>query len=137
MPPGVSADPVDTLRWVRHCEIVTGLGAIASGLILWNDGWWHWLLIGVGLLSLSPWPGAAAILRRAERRPDVLIRDPERRRARARRVTRVQLVVVPLVGGVIGYLIDGWPAALTMGGLMGAGVGLGAWLVFRDAGERG
>jgi hypothetical protein len=113
------------------------LGAIAFGLVLWNDGWWHWLLIGVGLLGLSPWPGAGAILRRAQTRPDVLIHDPERRRTRARRVSIIQVVVYPLVGAVIGYLIDGWPAALTMGGLMGVGAGLGAWLFFRDAGANG
>jgi hypothetical protein len=139
LPPTSSADPRAALRWVRHLEIVTGLLVIAAG-VLSDTGWWRWLLIGVGLFSLSPWPGAAAILRRAQRRPEVLITDPERRRARARRVLLVLVPAYVVIGAGVGYLIDGWLAALATGLLIGVSAGLGGWLVIRrerSAGETG
>jgi hypothetical protein len=126
-PPTADTDPRETLAWVRRWEIASGIGAIVLGLALWNEGWWHWLLIGVGLLSLSPWLGAAAILRRAERKPEILVADPDRRRARARRLAPIQVPVLVLVGALVGYLVDGWAAAATMGALMGAGAALGVW----------
>ena len=78
---------MQTLRWVRHMEIASAIAALALGIALWSQGWWHWVLIGVGILGLSPWPGAATILRKAERRPEILVSDPERRRTRGRRVS--------------------------------------------------
>ena len=133
MPPSADTDPRETLAWVRRWELVGGIGAIALGLALWGEGWWHWLLIGVGLLSLSPWPGPAAILRRAERKPTILVADPDRRRARARRVTAIQVPALVVIGALVGYLVDGWDAAVTMGALMGVGAALGAWWVLRGA----
>ncbi len=131
LPPPAGADPRETLRWVRRYEVISGLAALVLGLVLWNEGWWHWLLIGVGLLGMSPWPGAQAILRKAERKPNVLITDPDRRRARGRRAALVQIPLYLVGGAVLGYQLDGWPAAIFMGALMGAGAGLGAWRSLR------
>ena len=136
LPPPSSADPRATLRWVRHLEIATGLLVIAGGALA-GTGWWRWVLIGIGLLGLSPWPGAAAILRRADRKPGVLVTDPERRRARGRRVLRVLVPVYIAIALVVGDLIDGWPAAITAGLLVGIGAGLGAWLVVRRESSAG
>jgi hypothetical protein len=129
-PPAPDADPRESLLWVRRMEIASGvICLIVAGV--WADGWWRWLLVGLGLLGLSPWLGARSILRRAERKPGVLVTDPDRRRVRARRTVLILVPVYVLVGGVVGYLVDGWPAAGTMGGLMGVGAALGAWWVVR------
>ena len=112
-------------------EIVTGVGAIGLGLVFWNDGWWHWLLVGVGLLGLMPWFGAAAILRRAERDPSVLQTDPARGRERGRRALFVMLLFTLLVGGVIGYASGGWGGAAFVGALSGGSGLLGAWWYLR------
>jgi hypothetical protein len=131
MPPTAASDPREILRWVRRVELATGLGAIVAGLVLWNAGWFHWVLIGVGLLGLSPWPGARAILRRADRRPGVLISDPERRRHRGRRAAQVQVPLYAISGFVIGYVVDGLGAAIFMGVAMGLSAVAGAWLIVR------
>lgn len=131
-PPAPETDPGESLRWVRRWEVVSGIGAIALGLALWNVGWWHWLLIGVGLFSLAPWPGTQAILRRAERKPGVLVTDPDRRRARARRVVAIQSPILVAAAALAGYVLGGWGAAITIGALIGAGTALGAWLMLRD-----
>jgi hypothetical protein len=130
-PPSAATDPHETLRWVRSWEIVSGIAAIAFGLALWNGGWWHWLLIGVGLVGVAPWPGAQAILRRAERKPEILISDPDRRAARARRVVAIQAPILVAAGALLGYVVDGWAAAITMGAFMGVSAALGAWWVLR------
>ena len=119
------------MRWVRRMEIAGGIASIVASAALWGSGWVHWLLLGVGLFGLSPWPGAAAILRRAERHPEVLNHDPERGRARVRRTAPILVSVCALAGAGVGYLVDGWPAALSMGGLMAVSGGLGAVLALR------
>lgn len=129
--PTSSTDPREALRWVRRMEILTGLVALAFGIALWSAGWWHWILIGTGLLGLSPWPGARAILRRADRRPGVLIDDADRRRARGRRAVLVQVPIYVVVGVVVGLITGGAGAAIVIGGLMGASAGLGAWAFLR------
>ena len=131
MPPTAATDPRETLRWVRRMELVSGGAAIIAGLALWNDGWWHWVLIGVGLLGFSPWPGARAILRRADRKPGVLVSDPERRRCRGRRVALVQVPLYAISGFVIGYLVDGLGAAIFMGLALGLTAAFAAWLSLR------
>jgi hypothetical protein len=83
--PSPEADPRATLEWVRRMEIVGGIAAILLAVTFWGEGWWSWVLLGVGVLGLSPWSGARAILRRAERKPETLVTDPGRRRTRARR----------------------------------------------------
>jgi hypothetical protein len=108
-------------------EIVTAAVAIAFGVALWNEGWWHWLLIGVGLFGLLPWWGAAAILRRAERDPDVLESDPVRGRKRARRTLPFMVLFSLLTGAAVGYVSDGWGGAAAVGAIAGASAGLGAW----------
>lgn len=81
-----------------------------------------------GALALARCP---AILRKADRKPNVLISDPERRRARARRAVVIQVPAYLAIGLVVGYIIDGWSAAIPMGLLMTAGAVLGAWLFLR------
>ncbi len=100
--PGPGADPRETLEIVRRWEIISGVGCIALGLIFWNEGWWHWALIGIGVFTVLPWGGAQGVLRKAERDPDVLIWDPERRRARARRIATFQTPIWILFGGAVG-----------------------------------
>jgi len=129
--PTSSTDPREALAWVRRMEILTGLVALAAGVVLWGEGWWHWILIGTGLLGLSPWPGARAILRRAERKPGVLVDDAGRRRARGRRAVLAQVPIYAVVGVVLGLLIGGVGAAIVIGGLMGASAALGAWVFLR------
>jgi hypothetical protein len=87
-------------------------------LALWNEISFHWVLVGCALLSLSPWPGAAAILRRAERKPDVLITDPERQRASGRRGAVILVTVNTMIGAVIGYVMNGWSGAAVLAGAM-------------------
>jgi hypothetical protein len=112
-------------------EIVTGALAITFGLALWNSGWWHWVLIAIGVSGLLPWVGAAAILRRAEHDPSVLESDPARGRRRARRVMAAMLLFSLLTGAVIGYTSDGWSGAAVVGAMAGASAALGAWLYLR------
>jgi hypothetical protein len=131
-PPTSASDPREILRWVRRMEIVTGLAAIVAGIALWSAGWFHWVLVGVGLLGLSPWPGPQAILRRAERKPGVLVTDPERRRTRGRRAAQILVPVYATIGFVAGYLVDGLGAAIFMCVAMGLSATLGAWLFVRQ-----
>jgi cytochrome c biogenesis protein CcdA len=135
LPPPIGAEPEASLRWVRRMEIATGIVAIAFGFALWNEGWWHWLLIGVGVSGLSPWPGAATILRKAETHPEVLVADPERRRERARRTALLTVPVYLVVGVVIGYLLDGARGALLIGSITTASGALAAWLLIRRTNE--
>jgi hypothetical protein len=132
VPPPASGDPRDVIRWVRRMEIVAGVCLIAAAALL-DVAWARWALVACGLLSLSPWPGAARILRRAESRPGVLISDPERRQARGRRavLSLVPLQIVIAFG--VGYLIDGWPAAIFVGAVASVGALGGVWFYKRWA----
>jgi hypothetical protein len=133
LPPAPRTDPREILRWVRRMEIVTGALAIAFGVALWNSGWWHWVLIGVGVSGLLPWFGAATILRRAERDPSVLESDPARGRRRGRRVALLMVLFSLLTGAIIGYTSAGWSGATVVGAIAGASAALGAWLYLRWA----
>jgi hypothetical protein len=129
--PGPDTDPRETLQWVRKWEVRTGVASIALGLVLWNEGWWHWVLIGIGVLGVLPLSGAQAILRKAEKNPDVLISDPARRRARARRVAIIQPPVYAVFVGAAGYVMDGWPFGIFMAAFGGV-CALGAsWWILR------
>jgi hypothetical protein len=81
--------------------------------------------------GLSPWPGPAAILRRAETRPEVLESDPERGRRRARPALLITVPLAGVMGAVVGYVADGAGAAVVVGGLTLAGALLGGWLYLR------
>ena len=131
-PPGPEADPRETLRWMRRFEVVGGVLCLALAVVLWDEGWVRWVLIAMGVSSLSPWPGARAILRRAERDPDVLVWDPEVRRRRARWYALIAVPVVTIAGAVAGYMSDGWSAAGFVGALAGASAGWGTWSVLRS-----
>jgi hypothetical protein len=112
-------------------EIISGIVLVGLGIALWGIGWWHWVLVGLGLLGVSPWLGVRRILRRAERDPSVLVSDPERRRARARRTAPVTAAVQTVVCAGVGYALDGWPAALYVGGLGALGSAMGVWWTLR------
>ena len=110
-------------------EIFSGVAALLGAATLWHEGGaWRWVLLASGLLGLSPWPGPGAIVRRAERRPDVLIADPERRRARLRRTLAIIVPAQIVIFASAGYAMLGAGGAALMavfGALSGA---LGAWL---------
>jgi hypothetical protein len=131
VPPSLRADPVETLRWTRRMELASGVLGIVFGVVTWSEGWWHWALIGTGLLALSPWPGAAAILRKARTRPDVLVRDPERRRARGRRAGVIAAAVEVVVMSTVGYVAFGWSGAAVLAVLSLASGALAVWYLVR------
>lgn len=125
--PQPGADPRDTLLWVRRIEIACGVVGVIAGLTIWDIGWWHWLLVGLGVLLLMPWGGASTILRKADRGQAVFETDRERGLARAK---RTMLVIVPLttLGSFgAGYLADGWGTAIFLGVSMGATTAGSAW----------
>jgi hypothetical protein len=107
-PPPAGGDPIAVLRWVRRAEIVAGIASLAIAIVVWDTAWLRWSLLGLALLSLSPWPGAAAIIRRSERsgRPPTTL-DPERRRARARRAAVATMAYVLIVAFTIATVVDG------------------------------
>lgn len=130
-PPGRDTNPRDALAWVRRIELLSGGAVLLLGIALWAGGWWDWVLIGLGLLSLSPWPGARSILRRAQTRPEILNHDRDRGRVRARRFVVVWVPVSVLLASAIGYAYGQWLGAALNFVLVGLGAGLGAWWVFR------
>jgi hypothetical protein len=124
-------DPRETLRWVRRMEIGGGVLGLAGAVVSWSGEWWSWLIVGGSLLSLSPWPGAAAILRRAEKRPEILIADPERRRERGRRLLRYLMPLNALVFTAVGYVVLGVGGALFFLALAAVSGALLYWLLSR------
>ena len=131
LPPPSGDEPKATFRWIRNWEIISGVVLIALGIGYWGEAWWSWAMLGMGVLSLLPWPGAGALLRKAERQPEAFITDPQRRRERARRVGFVMVPLYMIFGAVIGYVMDGWPAAAFISVLLGIGGVLGAWWTAR------
>jgi TRAP-type mannitol/chloroaromatic compound transport system permease large subunit len=129
--PTAETEPRQALLWVRRMEILTGIGSLAFGVALWSHGWWHWLPVGAGVLGLSPWPGARAILRKSERKPEILISDREQRRRRKRRALMRLVPPEFLFITGLGYVFGGVGVAITAAILGGIGVGLGAWLSVR------
>src|SRR5579859_4609297 len=51
--PGPEADPRENLRYSRRMEVFSGMLGVIGGLATWSDGWWHWLILGGGVLALS------------------------------------------------------------------------------------
>jgi hypothetical protein len=125
--PPRNGDARETLRWVRRIEIGMGvIGLVAAGTT-WSGEWWSWLIFGGSLVSLSPWPGAAAILRQAETRPEILNTDPVRRKERGRRFLRYFLPIYVLTFAGTGYLLLGVGGAIFFFAVAAIGGGLGAW----------
>lgn len=135
-PPPADADPRETFRWIRRCEIVGGLYAIVIGVILWNAGWWHWIPIGLGVVSIAPLGGASWLLRKAERDPGVFVTDPQRRRERENRVLTVFVPFLWIFGAVGGFIAGGVGGAIAVGLIAGASGALGAAVFLRWLGPR-
>jgi fatty acid desaturase len=129
--PPRDGDARELLRYSRRMEILGAVAALIGAAVTWSGEWWTWLLVGVGLLGLSPWPGPAAILRRAEKNPDILVDDPQRRRERARRLVTILVPAYTLLFTLAGYLLLGWGGALFFLVLGALSSGIGAWLVLR------
>ena len=130
-PPAAGTDPRATLGWVRRMEMASGIVSIVLGVVFWNEGWWSWALLAIGAVGVSPWGGAASLLRKADRDPTVFERDPERGRARARRVALILPPVYVAAAVLAGYLVEGLRAAVVMGVVVGVGAVLGSVLVRR------
>ncbi len=110
--PPQGGDPREALQWLRRMEIVMGIFGLIAAALTWSGEWWSWLIVGGSLLSLSPWPGIGAILRKAEKRPEILISDPERRRERGQRFLRWFVPAYVVVFTLIGYLLLGLGGAI-------------------------
>jgi MFS family permease len=119
------------MRWVRRIEILSGVVSIAAALALWSEGAWHWVLLGSGLLALSPWPGPGALVRKAEQKPEILNSDRERGRRRARTFFKILVPSQSLLVGLFGYLTLGVGGAVFMVlmGLLSAAFGF--WMYFK------
>jgi hypothetical protein len=117
-------DPRELLRLSRRLEIAGGVVALVVAALTWSGEWWSWVLVAVGVLGLSPWPGPATVLRNAETRPEILESDPERGRRRARHSLMIMLPVATVIGMAVGYAADGASGALAVGGLMLLGAAL-------------
>jgi hypothetical protein len=108
-------------------ELLSGVGCLALAPLMWGS-WVFWLVLGSALLALLPWVGPAAVLRRAERRPQILIADPERRRRRVRRFMLVAWPLYLVLAAAMGYLTSGVGGAAFAAVLMGAALAF-AWRV--------
>jgi hypothetical protein len=109
--------------------------SLACGLAVWGDGGWHWLLIACGVVAPSPFPGPAAILRRARTHPGML--NPiASAGAGAQCAVRVLVPLYALLAGVAGYVLDGWPAAIFMAVLIGGSAALGGGLFLHISRQR-
>jgi hypothetical protein len=132
-PPPADGEPRETMRWVRRMEIVSAVFAFVVAAIVSAPAGLRWALVALGLLALSPWGGANTILRKADKNPDVLIADPERRRERGRRVLWIMSAFEIVVLVAIGLVMGGASLALVMG-VIGVFCALaGAWLFRRWA----
>ena len=127
--PPRNGDARDTLRWVRRMEIGVGVLGLITAATTWSGEWWSWLIVGGSFLSLSPWPGAAATLRNAKSRPEILITHSEHRKERGRRFLRYFLPIHALVFAAIGYLLLGAGGAIFFFAGATIGGGLGAWML--------
>lgn len=128
-PPSPETRPQDALRWVRQIEITAGIIGIAAAVVV--DGWLRWLLIACALLSLSPWPGAQAILHRAKKNPSVLEADRSVGWHRSRRWLLALIPLYTVGGAAVGYLVAGSMGALVTAGVSGLSAALGGWWVLR------
>jgi hypothetical protein len=133
MPPVPGADPRESLRWARRAEIAGGIFGILGALVLWDVEWVRWILLGLAVVAFLPWLGPAAILRRSERDQTVLETDPQRGRARARKVVLILVPALVVASALAGYIIDGVGTATFMAVLVGLAALLGAWPFLRRA----
>jgi hypothetical protein len=132
-PPPLGGDPIAALRWVRRVEIAAGILAFPVAVVFWDTPWLRWTMLALGLLSLSPWPGAAAIIRRHERtgKPTTTL-GPEARRARARRAAGWTMAYILVGAFVLAAALDGPGAGLVVA-LIALVCSLpGVWLMLRS-----
>jgi hypothetical protein len=130
-PPPAGGDPRDTLRWVRRMELVGAVFCFAAAVMIGDPAWARWVLVALGVLGLSPWPGAAALLRKANNNAPVLVSDPEHRKARARRAMRITAAGEVALVFLVGLVVGGLSVAIVTGLLGLAGALLGVWLTGR------
>src|SRR3954468_13410398 len=129
VPPPSSGGPLARLRGARRVGFSGGGATLIGAATLWSEGGAvRWILLGCGLLALSPWPGPGAIVRRAETDPGRLIADPERRRARLRRTLAILVPAQIAVFAIIGFAMLGAGGAVFMAAFGGVSGALGAWL---------
>jgi Flp pilus assembly protein TadB len=108
-------DPIAVLRWVRRGELASAVLAVLAAVALWDTEWLRWTLLALALVGLSPWPGAAAIIRRHERtgRPPTTL-SPEQRAARARRGGLAVIAYILIGSFVLATVLDGPGAGLAV-----------------------
>jgi len=129
--PSRDGSPTEILCWVRRMEITGGFALLAGAALAWSNDWLSWLLLGAGLLSVSPWPGASAILRKAQTRPEILASDPDRRRRRGRLALKIIAPAQAVIFTVFGYVTNGWGGAAFFLVLALVSCGLGTWIYLR------
>ncbi len=112
-------------------EITTSIALLAGAAVAWSNDWWSWLLLGLGLLGLSPWPGPGAILRKAETRPEILVSDPARRRRRGRQALTIMVPAQTAIFTGVGYVLLGWGGAVFFCVIALVSGALAAWLYRR------
>jgi hypothetical protein len=111
----VDDHPIATLHWVRRAEVAAGILAFPIAVAFRDTPWLRWTMLALGLLSLSPWPGAAAIIRRHERtgQPTTTL-SPEQRRTRARRAGWWTMAYILIGSFVLATVLDGPGAGLAV-----------------------
>lgn len=132
LPPS-PANPADSMRWVRRITLAmvpVYLVAIMPSLWLSFGGFRWWFLAPAAALLLSALTSGPAI-RSAERHGPLSAEEAERALGRVRIAQVVVAIGLPILGAFVGYLLDGLPAALVIGGLMGVGAVLGLVLFRR------
>lgn len=127
----MTADPRLVLRRVRMAEIAGAIACFAGAALVGDPAWMRWVLVALGLIALSPWPGPAALLRKADDRPEVLVRDPDLRRARARRAMWITATAELALLFVVGLVVGGLSVAIVLVIVGALCVPPGVWLAGR------
>lgn len=112
--PPRGASRVATLTWVRRQEILVGCLLLIAAVAL-VDGPLRWVVGGAALLNLSPWPGAAVLVRRARAAPASPPLPAAQQRELAARHGRRVIGASGVIGAVVGLLTGGVVSAAVVG----------------------